>query len=75
MFLDLQLLLLLPYGFCPGDHTFCAFVEERAGDGELAGDALSAMLCSPASSSTTTPWHLCPTCDSCDISPGQQDSF
>lgn len=33
MFLDLQLLLLFPYGFCPGDDIFCVFVSEGAGDG------------------------------------------
>lgn len=33
VFLDLQLLLLFPHDFCPGDDTFCFFVGEGADDG------------------------------------------
>lgn len=53
MFLDLQLRLLFPYRFCPGDHVFYAFVEVRADDAsgqETA--ALSATFCISAASST-----------------------
>lgn len=49
VFLDPQLLLLLPHSFCPGDPVFCAFIGERAGDGMVAPMAKGSLLFVPPS--------------------------
>lgn len=65
MFLELLLLLLLLYGFCPGDHVSYAFVEGRADDGEFVPVAKGLLHYLPHSAHLQLPpcWspqHLCP---------------